>query len=53
VSDQNSLDALKAASTARTDHEIAEHGYHHIRMEEERAYMPHARIKPPKTDAAR
>ena len=53
VSDQNSLDALKAASTARTDHEIAEHGYHHIRMEEERAYMPHARIKPAKTDAAR
>ena len=53
VLDQNSLDALKTASSARTEHEIADHGYHHIRLEDERAYMPHQRIKPPKTDATR
>ena len=53
VLDQNSLDALKTASSARTEHEIADHGYHHIRLEDERASMPHQRIKPPKTDAAR
>ena len=53
VLDQNSLDALKVASSERTAHEIADHDYHHIRLEEERAYMPHQRIKPPKTDLAR
>ena len=53
VLDQNSLDALKNASSERTAHEISEHGYHHIRLEDERAYMPHQRIKPPKTDLAR
>lgn len=53
VIDQNSLDALKAASTLRTEHEIADHGYHHIRIEEEHAYMPHQRIKPPKAGQAR
>ena len=53
VLDQNSLDALKNASSERTAHEIADHGYHPIRMEDERAYMPHQRIKPPKTDLAR
>ena len=36
VLDQNSLDALKNASTARTEHEISDHGYHHVRLEEER-----------------
>jgi hypothetical protein len=53
VMDQNSLDALKAASSERTAHEIAAHGYHHIRLDDERAYMPHARIKPPKSEVAR
>lgn len=53
VLDQNSLDALKAASLARTAHEVDDHGYHHVRLEEERAYIPHARIKPPKAGQAR
>ena len=53
VVDQNSLDALRAASEARTAHEIADHGYHHIRMEDERRPSPYVRIKPPKADAAR
>ena len=53
VMDQNSLDALKAASSERTAHEIADHDYHHVRLDDERAYMPHARIKPPKTELAR
>ncbi len=53
VLDQNSLDALKNASSLRTEHEISDHGYHHVRLEEERAYMPHQRIKPPKVSPAR
>ncbi|MEK7863121.1 MAG: hypothetical protein AAB295_07655 [Chloroflexota bacterium] len=53
VHDQNSLDALKAASEQRTAHEVADHGYHHVRIEDERAYMPYSRAKPPKANAAR
>ncbi len=53
VLDQSSLDALRAASAERTAHEVADHGYHHIPMEEQRAYTPYARIKPPKTDVGR
>jgi hypothetical protein len=53
VMDQNSLDALKAASAARTEHEIADHGYHHVRMDEERAFMPYVRIKQPKPEPGR
>jgi len=48
VADQNSLDALKAASSERTAHEIADHDYHHVRIEEERPPLAHMRIKPPK-----
>jgi hypothetical protein len=48
VTDQNSLDALKAASDERTAHEIADHGYHHVRMDEERAYLASPRVKQPK-----
>lgn len=48
VRDQSSLDALQAASAERTAHEIADHGYHHVRIEDERTYMPYARVKPPK-----
>jgi hypothetical protein len=48
VSDQSSLDALKAASAERTAHEVADHGYHHVRIEEERPYSPNARITRPK-----
>lgn len=53
VVDQNSLDALQAASAARTAHEIADHGYHHVRMEDERAYMPYTRSKAPKANVGR
>jgi hypothetical protein len=51
VIDQNSIDALKAASAARTAHEIADHDYHHVRMDEERPFMPYMRIKQPKPGA--
>lgn len=40
VRDQRSMDALRAASTARTDHEIADHDYHHVRLADEVAYSP-------------
>ncbi len=43
VTDQNSLDALKSASEARTAHEIADHGYHHVRLDDERPYQPRVR----------
>lgn len=48
VVDQSSLDALKAASSARTEHEIKDHGYHHVRLEEERAYSPNVSIRVPR-----
>ncbi len=43
VQDQSSLDSLRAASEARTAHEVTDHGYHHVRLDEERAYMPRIR----------
>ncbi len=30
VADQTSMDALRAASAARSAHEIADHDYHHV-----------------------
>ena len=48
VSDQNSLDALQAASAERTAHEIAAHNYHHVRIEEVKPFSPNARITRPK-----
>ena len=48
VADQNSLDALQAASAERTAHEIAAHNYHHVRIEEEKPFSPNARITRPK-----
>lgn len=44
VADQSSLEALRAASTARTEHEIAAHGYHHVPLAEERPHLPNAPI---------
>ncbi len=38
VTDQSSMEALAAASAARTAHETMEHGYHHVRLGDE----PHA-----------
>ena len=48
VRDQNSMQALADAGTARTDHEIAVHGYHHIVTTHEvsRGWVP--RVRPPK-----
>ncbi len=46
VLDQKSMIALAEASTARTDHEIAAHDYHHVRLADEHAYMPHPRSRP-------
>ncbi len=46
VIDQKSMISLAAASTARTTHEVADHDYHHIRLADEVAYMPHQRPKP-------
>lgn len=46
VRDQTSMAALQAASAARTEHEVADHGYHHVRLADERAYTPYQRSKP-------
>jgi hypothetical protein len=40
------MDSLKAASAARSDHEVADHSYHHVRLADERTFMPHQRMKP-------
>ena len=45
VPDQKSMTALAAASSLRTDHEVAAHDYHHVRLAEEHAYMPHPRSR--------
>lgn len=48
VGDQNSLDALHAASAQRTAHEIAAHDYHHVKLQDEKPFSPNARITRPK-----
>lgn len=48
VLDQSSMSSLQSASAERNAHEVAEHGYHHQAMPEERAYMPHLSIKTPR-----
>jgi len=48
VVDQSSMESLRRASEARSAHEVADHGYHHIQLAEERPYSPTARIKTPK-----
>jgi hypothetical protein len=45
VVDQNSMTALAAASAARTTHEVTDHDYHHVRLADEHAYMPHPRSR--------
>ena len=47
------MESLRAASSERTAHEIADHGYYHVKMEDERPYLPHQRIKIPKNDLSR
>jgi hypothetical protein len=52
VADQTSMDALKAASAARTAHEIADHDYHHITLGDEPHATPYYRSKPKPEDLA-
>jgi hypothetical protein len=42
------MDALMKASAARTEHEIAEHAYHHVRLTEEPRRSPYMQSKPPR-----
>ena len=43
VLDQRSMDALKAASAARTAHEATAHDYHHVSVVTEPSYSPYQR----------
>ncbi|MDE3113467.1 MAG: hypothetical protein KGN00_12220 [Chloroflexota bacterium] len=45
MADQTSMDDLKAASAARTAHEIRDHNYHHVSLAEERPASPYLRGK--------
>ncbi len=45
VLDQRSMDCLRAASAARTDHEVAEHGYRHVQLADEPLHIS-IRIRP-------
>lgn len=49
VTDQRSMESLKAASSARSDHEVVEHRYHHVRLADEPSYMSFQRAKPKPT----
>jgi hypothetical protein len=46
VADQTSMEALGAASAARTAHEITQHGYHHVRLSDEPSVSPYFRRRP-------
>jgi hypothetical protein len=46
VVDQKSMTALAAASTARTDHEVTVHDYHHVRLADEHVFTPYRRPTP-------
>ncbi len=46
VADQASLAALRGASAARTEHEIADHGYHHVHLPDAPSLSPYARLGP-------
>ena len=45
VVDQRSMDALRAASAARTAHEATAHDYHHVNIVSEPSYTPYQRGK--------
>jgi hypothetical protein len=49
VLDQKSMASLHAASAARTDHEVARHDYHHVRLPDEQVFSPASRRTTPKT----
>ncbi|HEV8228685.1 MAG TPA: hypothetical protein VGQ86_01915 [Candidatus Limnocylindria bacterium] len=40
------MTALAAASTARTDHEVTVHDYHHVRLADEHVFTPYRRPTP-------
>ncbi len=46
VADQSSMEALMIASAARSAHEIADHGYQHVPMNEEPVRSPYAMARP-------
>ncbi len=45
VVDQKSMDSLRAASAARNDHEITDHGYHHVQLADEPRFTS-MRVRP-------
>ncbi|MDE3101830.1 MAG: hypothetical protein KGJ98_06285 [Chloroflexota bacterium] len=49
VGDQNSMEALRAASAARDEHETATHDYHHMKLATERGYRPLPRTRTPRS----
>lgn len=46
VTDQKSMESLRAASAERTAHEIAVHDYHHVVLVDVRPLGPGSRIRP-------
>jgi hypothetical protein len=50
VRDQKSMVSLQQASAARTDHEVASHDYHHVRLPDEQPFSPTRRTTPKPTE---
>lgn len=48
--DQKSMVSLQQASAARTDHEVASHDYHHVRLPDEQPFSPTRRAAPKPTE---
>lgn len=42
------MDALRAASAARTAHEVQDHGYHHVSLPDIRPPTPYVKSVKPK-----
>lgn len=53
VTDPSSMDSLRAASAARTEHEINTHAYSHVQLDEARRQMPYVRVKPKPEEAGK
>jgi hypothetical protein len=53
VTDQTSMDALKAASALRTAHEVEDHNYHHVPLSDVRPVSPYLRSKADKGSVAK
>ncbi|MBU6423006.1 MAG: hypothetical protein KGQ88_03105 [Chloroflexi bacterium] len=43
------MEALRAASAARDEHETATHDYHHMKLATERGYRPLPRTRTPRS----